>query len=237
MKRLLFTFFIVTCLHSSFAQSTSQESLKRELIGGLYSGCVEKQSQSQLATNSEFTADVCSCYAKNSTEQIFSNLDFQIALKKKDDLAMKSAIGQVINKENSTVGFQYCLNKTHDKFKENKKPILDKPNKELSTKRGLIGESRDSQARLLLGKQYGDKNVVSISHISLDEQQSLTATPSELKHEKVVNYLTNKITRIKNRPKVTQQDVHKAVERYKTRQKRANLELEKQQELQQARDK
>lgn len=147
MKRLLFTFFIVTCLHSSFAQSTSQESLKRELIGGLYSGCVEKQSQSQLATNSEFTADVCSCYAKNSTEQIFSNLDFQIALKKKDDLAMKSAIGQVINKENSTVGFQYCLNKTHDKFKENKKPILDKPNKELSTKRGLIGESRDSFVR------------------------------------------------------------------------------------------
>lgn len=91
--------------------------------------------------------------------------------------------------------------------------------------------------QILLGKQYGEKNVGSVSHISLDEQQSISATPSELKHEKVVNYLTNKITRIKNRPKVTQQDVHKAVERYKTRQKRANLELEKQQELQQARDK
>ena len=101
----------------------------------------------------------------------------------------------------------------------------------------MIDAESSSQARLLLGKQYGEKNVGSVSHISLDEQQTITATPSELKHEKVVNYLTNKITRIKNRPKVTQQDVHKAVERYKTRQKRANLELEKQQALNQARDK
>lgn len=100
----------------------------------------------------------------------------------------------------------------------------------------MIDAESSSHARLLLGKQYGEKNVGSVSHISLDEQQTVTAKPSELKHEKVVNYLTNKITRIKNRPKVTQHDVHKAVERYKTRQKRANLELEKQQELQQARD-
>lgn len=101
----------------------------------------------------------------------------------------------------------------------------------------MIDAESQSQARLLLGKQYGEKNVVSVSHINLDEQQTITATPSQIKHEKVVNYLTNKITRIKNRPKVTQQDIHTAVERYKTRQKRANLELEKQHELQQARDK
>lgn len=93
----------------------------------------------------------------------------------------------------------------------------------------IIDAESQSQARLLLEKQYGEKNVVSVSHINLDEQQTVKATPSQIKHEKVVNYLTNKITRIKNRPKVTQQDLHKAVERYKTRQKRANLELEKQQ--------
>ena len=89
----------------------------------------------------------------------------------------------------------------------------------------MIDAESASQARLLLGKQYGEKNVGSVSHISLDEQQSLTATPSQLKHEKVVNYLTNKITRIKNRPHFTNQDVHRAVERYKIKQKRANLEL------------
>lgn len=147
MKRLLFIFLIVTFLPSSFAQSASQENLKRELNDGLYSGCVEKQNQSQLTASADFTKDVCSCYARNTTEQIFSNLDFQIALKKKDDAAMKSAIGQVITKEKSAIGFQYCLNKTQENFKEKKKPILDKPTKELSTNRGLIGESRDSFVR------------------------------------------------------------------------------------------
>ena len=103
-----------------------------------------------------------------------------------------------------------------------------------------VEAENSSQAMQLLKHLY--INVSSVTALTeqedeLDEQQTITATPSELKHEKVVNYLTNKITRIKNRPKVTQQDVLKAVERYKTRQKRANLELEKQQELQQARDK
>ncbi len=147
MKRLLFIFLIVTSLPSSFAQSASQENLKIELNDGLYSGCVEKQNQSQLTASADFTTDVCSCYARNTTEQIFSNLDFQIALKRKDGSAMKAAIGQVITKEKSAIGFQYCLNKTQEKFKEKKKPILDKPTKELSTKRGLIGESRDSFVR------------------------------------------------------------------------------------------
>lgn len=65
----------------------------------------------------------------------------------------------------------------------------------------MIDAESSSQARLLLGKQYGEKNVGSVSHISLDEQHSISATPSELKHEKVVNYLTNKITRIRTDPK------------------------------------
>lgn len=147
MKRLLLSFFIFICLPSSFAQSASQDSLKKEFVDGLYSGCLEKQNQSNLSANSDFIKDVCSCYSKNATEQIFSNLDFQIALKKKDDTAIKAAIGQVINKEKAAIGFQYCLKKTQDKFKENKKPILDKPSKELSTKRGLLGEARESFIR------------------------------------------------------------------------------------------
>lgn len=94
-----------------------------------------------------------------------------------------------------------------------------------------------SQARLLLGKQYGEKNVVSVSQINLDEQVIAQPTANQVKHERLVRWLTNKITMSMNKPRFTQQDVSIAVERYKTRQKRANLELEKQQELQQARDK
>lgn len=103
--------------------------------------------------------------------------------------------------------------------------------------RTLIDAESASHARLMLEKQYGEKNVVSVSHIKLDEQQNVKAVPYDLQHEKMVRYLTNKITRIKNRPHFTNQDVHKAVERYKLRQKRANLELEQQQKIQQMRDK
>ena len=103
--------------------------------------------------------------------------------------------------------------------------------------RTLIDAESASQARLMLEKQYGEKSVVSVSHIKLDEQQTVNAVPYDLQHEKMVRYLTNKITRIKNRPHFTNQDVHKAVERYKLRQKRANLELDQQQKIQQMRDK
>jgi hypothetical protein len=105
-----------------------------------------------------------------------------------------------------------------------------------SQARTLIDAESASQARLMLEKQYGEKNVVSVSHIKLDEQQTVNAIPYDLQHEKMVRYLTNKITRIKNRPHFTNQDVHKAVERYKMRQKRANLEVEKQQGLSQSRE-
>lgn len=91
--------------------------------------------------------------------------------------------------------------------------------------RTLIDAESASQAKLMLEKQYGEKNVVSVCQIKLDEQQKVNAVPYDLQHEKMVRYLTNKITRIKNRPHFTNQDVHRAVERYKIRQKRANLEL------------
>ena len=103
--------------------------------------------------------------------------------------------------------------------------------------RTIIDAESSSQARLLLGKQYGEKNVVSVSQINLDEQVTAQPTASQVKHERLVRWLTNKITMSMNRPHFTQQDVRKAIDRYKTRQKRVNLELEKQQALQQMRDK
>ena len=48
----------------------------------------------------------------------------------------------------------------------------------------MINAESQSQARLLLGKQYGEKNVISVSHINLDEQQTVTATPKPSKQPK-----------------------------------------------------
>jgi hypothetical protein len=106
-----------------------------------------------------------------------------------------------------------------------------------SQARTIIDAESARQARLMLEKQYGEKNVISVSQNKLDEQQTVNAVPYDSQHEKMVRYLTNKITSIKNSPRFTQQDVHKAVERYKLRQKRVNLEFDQQQKIQQMRDK
>ena len=133
MQRLLVTVLSFVCISSAFSQNPQQDSLKKEFHEGLYSGCISKQSQSELTAKKNFTEDVCSCYAKNTTEQIFKNLDFQIGLKRKDDGAMKSAIAQIVTKEKSAITFQQCLNTSQEIFKENKQSILEKPSKELST--------------------------------------------------------------------------------------------------------
>ncbi len=101
--------------------------------------------------------------------------------------------------------------------------------------RTIIEADSENQARLLLGKQYGEKNVVAVSHINLDEQMEVPPIPNEVKHQRMVNYLTNKITQLANRPRFTQADIRSAVERYKTRLKKANLELDKRQAFQQMR--
>ena len=88
-----------------------------------------------------------------------------------------------------------------------------------------------SQAMLLLGKMYGEKNVMSVTHINLDEQVKLEPIPSDVRHERIIRDLTNKITNYANRLRPTQHDMNIALKRYRTKQKRVNLELEKQQHL------
>jgi hypothetical protein len=88
-----------------------------------------------------------------------------------------------------------------------------------------------SQAMILIGKMYGEKNVISVTHIKLDEQVKLEPIPSDVKHERIIRDLTNKITNYANRLRPTQRDMNIAFKRYKTKQKRVNLELEKQQHL------
>ena len=88
-----------------------------------------------------------------------------------------------------------------------------------------------SQAMLLLRKMYGEKNVISVTHIKLDEQVKLVPIPSDVKHERIIRDLTNKITNYANRLRPTQHDMNIALKRYKSKLKRVNLELEKQQHL------
>ncbi len=58
-----------------------------------------------------------------------------------------------------------------------------------------------------------------------------------LKHEKMIRNLTTHITRAANKSTVTQHDLKIATDRFKTNQKRANLEHTKKVRLAQARNK
>ena len=90
---------------------------------------------------------------------------------------------------------------------------------------------------LLRGKIYGEKNVMSVTHIKLDEQVKLEPIPSDVKHERIISDLTNKITNYANRLHPTQRDMNIALKRYQSKQKRVNLELERQQHLNMLRSK
>ncbi len=103
--------------------------------------------------------------------------------------------------------------------------------------RTLIDAESASQARLMLEKQYGEKNVVSVSHINLKEDADISITPSQIKHERIIRFLTQRLSRYANKLRPTRQDYEAAIKRYMTKQKRANLEFDQQQKIQQMRNK
>lgn len=92
----------------------------------------------------------------------------------------------------------------------------------------LIDAESSSHATLLLGKLYGKSNVVSVTCVHLDETLIVQPLPSQIKHSEVINNLTSQITQNANKLKPTQKDIAIAVNRYKTNQKRANREYQKQ---------
>ncbi len=102
--------------------------------------------------------------------------------------------------------------------------------------RTLIDAESASQARLMLEKQYGEKNVVSVSHINLKEDADISITPSQIKHERIIRFLTQRLSRYANKLRPTRQDYEAAIKRYMTKQKRANLEFDQQQKIQQMRN-
>ena len=73
--------------------------------------------------------------------------------------------------------------------------------------------------------------VISINLGARQQQrkQIVPATPiaDQLKHELVIRRLTRQLTRKSNLPNPTQQDVDTAIERYKTNQKRVDLDYQK----------
>ena len=92
----------------------------------------------------------------------------------------------------------------------------------------LIDAESSSHATLLLRKLYGKSNVVSVTCVHLDETLIAQPLPSQVKHREVINNLTSQITKNANKLQPTQKDIEIAINNYKTNQKRANREYQKQ---------
>jgi hypothetical protein len=100
----------------------------------------------------------------------------------------------------------------------------------------MIDADSSSHASLLLAKLYGKRNVVSVTCVHLDETLIAQPLPSQIKHSEVINNLTSQITKKANKLQPTQKDIEIAVNRYKTNQKRANREYQRQIRLSSLRD-
>ena len=95
----------------------------------------------------------------------------------------------------------------------------------------IIYADTTTHARLLLKKQFGQSNVVSVSCTHIDETLIQEPIPSQEKHSEVINNLTNQITKNANKLKPTKRDIEIAIDRYKTNQKRVNRDFEEKQRL------
>jgi ribosomal protein L1 len=80
--------------------------------------------------------------------------------------------------------------------------------------------------------------VISINVVKRQERKRrVPSTPiaDQPKRERVIRKLTKMLTRQSNLPQPTQADINTAIERFKTNQKRVDLEYEKQAKLMQQR--
>ena len=95
----------------------------------------------------------------------------------------------------------------------------------------VIYAETTTHARLMLEKQFGQSNVVSVSCTHIDETLIAQPLPTQEKHSEVINRLTSLITKNANKLRPTKNDLEIAIDRYKTNQKRVNRDFEEKQRL------
>lgn len=136
--------FIASSVFSQTPVYTEKE--KTEFYNGTYNGCMDKQAEGALnkTVKPKFIQDVCVCFGNTLTNEIFSNMDFQLAMGRKDNAGVKAAISRIATKESAANTFHSCLGKTEKQYGGIENIYLKNPDKSPSNKVGLVGDSRDS---------------------------------------------------------------------------------------------
>lgn len=146
LKGFLLLFLIFLNFEYSSAQEAYTQAEKNSFNSNVYSGCTEKQKQSELnkTLKAGVTEELCECYAGMITTTVFGNMNFQAALLKKDNLRAKRIIEESMNNENSVANFSICMDRLEKKYGSREKLFENKSNVIASNKIGLNGDSRAS---------------------------------------------------------------------------------------------
>lgn len=137
---------LLTISISSGAQNLYTDKDRSELYKGAYEGCLEKQNQGGLNKNfkPEVLPSFCTCAAKRITDDLLGNIEFQIAISKKNHAVMREVTDKESSKENTMKRFNYCIDKVKDDYGGMKNLFKNGTNDQSLSKAGLSGESRRS---------------------------------------------------------------------------------------------
>lgn len=126
------------------AQEIYTQKQRNELSDIVYERCLVKQSQSEL--NTQFlpgvVQELCKCVAEQVTTDILGSVEFQLAMSRDDNAALKIIISRKMAPEILAQTSMVCADETIKKRGGLSKVVRGDPLTKLSTQAGLKGDSR-----------------------------------------------------------------------------------------------
>lgn len=141
--KFLSLFFISTSL---FGQSLYTENDKIKFIKTVSEGCNNKQNISELSKHlkKDVLQKTCQCYASEMANELFANIDFQIAFSKNNREKLKSIFESNNTDANNSMRMTSCIAKLTNSYGGFKNMVDTSNTTKSSSAVGLVGESRSS---------------------------------------------------------------------------------------------
>ena len=165
MKALIVA-LTLSVMMNTWAQPLYSDKDKKQIYDGAYEGCITKQQKGEL--NKFFKPAIlpkfCECIATDVTDSLLGSIDFQIALKNKNNAQLKT-IATKAGEENETMQrFGLCMGNLQKQYGGYENMLRDTIKPELFNKIGLTGDSRSSF--IYSGKYTCIQDVKSLATIS-----------------------------------------------------------------------
>ena len=164
--RLVCMLFLLLNCFSHFAQQAYSEKDKKNFTDGAYKGCLDKQNESAFnkSLKDGVVEKLCTCYGKRITDELFSDMNFQIAIARNDSSSLERIVSKMKSPEVALKFFNMCMSDLEKKY-GGKQELFSNANMDniLSKAIGLTGEERKSF--LLTGIDSCIANTKSVSSI------------------------------------------------------------------------